>query len=174
MTDQAFLLERATLAHLAAILAIAGESFESPWSRASFADELARPDGACWDAGFGPRAVGYLLGRVQADELHVFSLAVAPESRRAGCAAALVEAALRDGRARGATRAHLEVRASAVPALACYESAGFEIVGRRAGYYPGGEAALLLSRSLAEGSVPVPVPARARLRDRQRLAGEGG
>jgi len=170
VTESAFRLERATPAHLDAILEIASRSLESAWSRASFAEEVVRPDGACWAARVGDRTVGYLVGRVQAEALHVLSLAVAPESRREGCAAALVEASLRDARGRGAVHAHLEVRASAVPALACYRNAGFEIVGRRPGYYPGGEDALLLSRAVAEE--PGFSAASARLDAGEQLARE--
>lgn len=146
MIDTAVTLEGAKAGDLDAIVAIAAESFASPWSRSSYADELARTDGARWVARIGPERVGFLLGRIQVDHLEVLSLAVAPAKRRAGCGAALVSAALADADARGVSRVQLEVRVSAEPALACYRHAGFEVVGRRSGYYADGEDALLLSR----------------------------
>jgi ribosomal-protein-alanine N-acetyltransferase len=169
VTDPAFRPERATSADLDAILAIAVASFASPWSRASHAEELARPAGACWVVRASGCVLGYLLGRLEADELHVLSLAVAPPDRRSGCAAALIGVALGDACARGARRAHLEVRASARPALACYRDAGFEVVGRRPNYYPGGEDALLLTRVLA----PLDAPSVGGAASGERLAREG-
>lgn len=149
MTETAFLLERATTADLDAILAIADESFAAPWSRASYADELAWPGGVRWVARVEGELAGYVFGRIHIDELEVLLLAVAHASRRGGCGAALIDAALTEARERGVHRVHLEVRASAEPALACYRSAGFERVGQRPGYYPDGEDACLLSRRLA-------------------------
>jgi len=152
VTESAFSLERAAAADLEAILAISDESFAAPWSRASHADELARPGGVRWVARAAGRLAGYLFGRIQMDELEVLLLAVAPPSRRSGCGAALIDAALAEAGEFGVHQVHLEVRASAEPALACYRSAGFEVVGHRPGYYPDGEDAVLLSRRLAPQS----------------------
>jgi ribosomal-protein-alanine N-acetyltransferase len=149
VTEASPALERAAPSHLDAILAIAVDSFASPWSRAGHAEELERPDGICWIAREQGELAGYLLARAQGDDLHVLSIAVAPARRRRGIAAALLERALGDPRASEATAAHLEVRATAAPALGCYAAAGFEVVGRRAAYYPGGVDAILMSRPLS-------------------------
>jgi ribosomal-protein-alanine N-acetyltransferase len=53
-------------------------------------------------------------------------------------------------RIRGCRLATLEVRPSNAPARALYEAFGFEVVGRRRGYYADtGEDAILLARDLA-------------------------
>ena len=142
----------ATPADLGAVVRIAHASFDTPWSERGYAEELSRDDALALVARRGGGTVGYLLARLQAGELHVLSLAVAPASRTGGAGGALVARALRDASAAGAAVAHLEVRASAAPALACYRAAGFAVVGRRDGYYPGGEDALLLSLALPVGA----------------------
>jgi ribosomal-protein-alanine N-acetyltransferase len=55
--------------------------------------------------------------------------------------------------ARGATAAHLEVRAGNAPAIAMYESMGYRRVGVRRGYYAdNGEDAVLYFADLTSGS----------------------
>ena len=51
-------------------------------------------------------------------------------------------------RARGATRAFLEVRATNSAAIALYREAGFRETGRRTRYYADGDDALLMSARL--------------------------
>ena len=51
-------------------------------------------------------------------------------------------------RAAGAARCHLEVRLDNAGALALYHALGFEICGRRQGYYRDGSDALVLRRDL--------------------------
>ena len=69
------------------------------------------------------------------DELHINNLAVMPEYRRAGAAAALLARVLEDGAKMGARRATLEVRHSNEPAQRLYERFNFTIAGVRRGYY---------------------------------------
>jgi ribosomal-protein-alanine N-acetyltransferase len=97
--------------------------------------------------------VGYLLARIAADEAEILSLGVLADARRQGLGARLLAEFLAKARTRGAGRAYLEVAADNGAAIALYRGAGFEEVGRRAGYYthrgPAPVDALVLSRDLS-------------------------
>jgi ribosomal-protein-alanine N-acetyltransferase len=81
---------------------------------------------------------GFVLALLAAEDCEVITLAVRPESRRAGVARALLSAALDRAAAAGATAAHLEVGRGNAAAVALYRSAGFAAVGCRRGYYDEG------------------------------------
>ncbi|MBI2553801.1 MAG: GNAT family N-acetyltransferase, partial [Candidatus Rokubacteria bacterium] len=77
-------------------------------------------------------------------------------------ARALLAALLEDARRRGITVALLEVRPTNAEAVGLYEGLGFQIVGRRKGYYfDTGEDALLMQADLAPS--PSSSPPRATL-----------
>ena len=101
------------------------------------AAERARTWARLWVArpGEGESPVAFLLAWVAADELHVIDLATDPGCRRRGAARALLARAIADARAGRQRVVQLEVRASNLPARRLYESAGFELVGVRRGYY---------------------------------------
>ena len=79
--------------------------------------------------------VGYVCFWVVFDEVRVMTLAVEPSARRQGIASELVHYMLAFGRAQGATRAILEVRASNLAARGLYEQMGFRQTAMRAKYY---------------------------------------
>lgn len=84
-----------------------------------------------------------------AGDAHVMELAVRPSARRRGVGRALLEAACASADATsspGGGACLLEVRESNTAALALYEGAGFQRVGRRKRYYPDGEDAILMTR----------------------------
>lgn len=136
-----------------ALAALHATAFDEPWpaddivrfaeDRGGFAlivdaeDAEAAPD-------------GFILCRMIAGEAEVLTLAVRPQARRRGVARALLEAAV--VLARGSAEAmFLEVAADNSGAAALYAGAGFETVGRRAGYYgrAGGSVdALVMRRAL--------------------------
>ena len=95
------------------------------------------------------RPVGFASARPLADEVHVIRLVVAEADRRRGIGRALLAELVRWAVGIGATAVLLEVRASNTAALALYVADGFVIEGRRPGYYPDGEDALLLRLPLA-------------------------
>jgi ribosomal-protein-alanine N-acetyltransferase len=122
---------------LEAIERIERRSYPTPWSRSMFASELAKPSSISLGA-FEPETgelVGYLVISRYVDAWHVMNIAVAPEHRRRGIAAALFERLFEltagDGR-RGYT---LEVRISNEAAIKLYERLGFQSRGVRRGYY---------------------------------------
>jgi ribosomal-protein-alanine N-acetyltransferase len=92
---------------------------------------------------------GFLLARQAADEAEILNIAVRRANRRTGVATALLLYALKELRARNATRLFLEVRQSNAPAIAFYCRHGFCQVGKRPAYYrQPSEAALVFERKL--------------------------
>jgi ribosomal-protein-alanine N-acetyltransferase len=79
--------------------------------------------------------LGYCSGWVIVDELHINSLAVAPERRRAGWGRALVEGVLGEAAREGVRAATLEVRRSNLAAQRLYLACGFTIEAVRPDYY---------------------------------------
>jgi ribosomal-protein-alanine N-acetyltransferase len=118
-----------------AIAAIEREAFTDPWSARAFNDTLARPDAIFLVAELAGQLGGYAIGVVVADEAEVLNVAVERDARRRGLGQRLVTALLEELRARGARRAHLEVRASNLPAIGLYGCLGFRRIGRRSRYY---------------------------------------
>lgn len=86
-------------------------------------------------------------------DLELEMIVVAPEHRRRGLAGQLIETMIEQGMALERERILLEVRASNDAAQALYARHGFEVDGRRVGYYPQAsgerEDAILMSRPLA-------------------------
>ena len=129
-------VEQALAIDIPAISAIVQVAFADPWSRASFESVLA--ESAAYVAvarGADDEVVGYVVAWFAADEGEIANLAVREPTRRRGIGAALLDAALTEGRRRGAMNMYLEVRESNEPARRLYASRGFDEVGRRKKYY---------------------------------------
>ena len=145
------ILRRATRADGAALAALHAASFDEPWSADDilrFADDRGGFALVADDEEDGP--AGFILCRLIAGEAEVLTLAVRPGARRRGVARALLAEALALAGAVGAPT-FLEVAADNPGALALYQQAGFERVGRRAGYYarPGAAVdAIVMRRAL--------------------------
>lgn len=109
------------------------QAFDHGWSAAEIGSLLETP---------GTFVVaedqGFILARALAGEAEIITLAVAPAARRQGMARRLVEAAAVRAMALAAEALFLEVADDNVAALALYRGLGFEVVGRRRGYYARG------------------------------------
>ncbi len=145
-----------TLADLDEIVAIERVSFPTPWTPAAFRYEMQQNRVArCTAMRAGTRVVGYLCLWEIGHEIHITNLAVHPDWRHRGIGRALLAAALAEGVARGVALAFLEVRPSNAPALALYGSLGFQVIGRRNGYYfDTGEDALVMEARLGDDAAP--------------------
>ena len=128
------------------------EAFEAPWS----GDEILRfagdPGGLALVAEHEDGEIaGFILCRLIACEAEVLTLAVRTAARRRGVASALLGAAIEATQLTAASM-FLEVGEDNPGAVALYAKAGFEPVGRRAGYYarPGAPAvdAIVMRRAL--------------------------
>lgn len=86
-------------------------------------------------------AVGFVLIQVMADEAEILTICIAPEYRLRRAGRLLLETAIGQAGQQGATRMFLEVAETNLAARRIYGIAGFEPVGRRKAYYPGGGGA---------------------------------
>lgn len=131
------------MSDLPQILEIERLSFTTPWELSSFKYELGYKHSilevaVLREASLGEeRVVGYVCIRVIFDAAHILNLAVLPELRRRGIGSRLLQNALEElKRLRPDIEfVMLEVRESNIPAIKLYEKFGFNIIGKRAGYY---------------------------------------
>ncbi|HRK23973.1 MAG TPA: ribosomal protein S18-alanine N-acetyltransferase [Beijerinckiaceae bacterium] len=113
-------------------------SFSHPWPTLTVESLLADRTVRAHVADNG-RIVGFLLLRVAADEAEVLSIGVAPSARARGLGRRLMEAGL-DGLVFDRIRlVFLEVETENLGALKLYQRLGFELIGRRKGYYRGSD-----------------------------------
>ena len=154
--DQELTAAPMAVSDLDQVLDIERASFPTPWTRAAFCYEIEQNKVArCTAMRTRGGVVGYLCFWEIGHEIHITNLAVHPQWRRRGVARRLLAAALAGGVARGVTLAFLEVRPSNTRALALYESLGFQVIGRRNGYYfDTGEDALVMEARLGGDAAP--------------------
>ncbi len=108
----------------------AGFAVPPPWSKAAFADLLARPDTLLEAA-----ETGFALLRVTLDESELLTITTAPEARGQGVATALLARLLDRAARAGARSCFLEVAADNAAACRLYDRFGFRQVGLRPRYY---------------------------------------
>jgi [ribosomal protein S18]-alanine N-acetyltransferase len=132
----------ANAADIAAVVALERDVETAPhWSAAEYAGIVAG-DGlrrcffvAEMDGDLVGFAVGKVIGVGAEGSGELESVAVAVAARRWGVGRALCGAVVEWYRGLGVTVVELEVRAMSAGAIALYEGLGFEVVGRRRGYY---------------------------------------
>jgi ribosomal-protein-alanine N-acetyltransferase len=148
MSIEGLTIERAVSADLPAVHALEVRCFPSPWRREFFQSEIvnegrynlvARRDGA---------VAGYLFAMWFADEMHINKIAVDADLRRHGIALAMMQRCLAFAAAHAVTSIWLEVRSSNDEAQQFYAFLGFEPEYIRNGYYPDGEAAVVMMREV--------------------------
>jgi [ribosomal protein S18]-alanine N-acetyltransferase len=125
--------------------------FSDPWSADAFEELLRSPFGRALVA--ERLGEGYLVARAVAGEGEILNLAVAPEARRQGLGALLLESGLGALIEAGAREVFLEVREGNASAQALYQRRGFRPIGRRARYYRNPvEDAIVLRLALPAGA----------------------
>lgn len=115
-----------------------------PWSAELFKRELANPVSSVELLWLGDALAGFLCSWLIAGELEILNVATAPDFRRRGVAAALMQHVFDRARSQGLTSAFLDVRVGNTGAIELYRRFGFSVVSRRSGYYADGEDALLM------------------------------
>jgi ribosomal-protein-alanine N-acetyltransferase len=124
-----------TTADLEAVLAIEGRAQSNPWGRASFEECLANSRQCMVATTIEGHFQGYAVMMISGHEAELLTLAVAPDSRRAGVARQLLDGLLELCRDSGVEEVFLEVRDGNVAAIALYLDLDFCDVGQRSDYY---------------------------------------
>jgi ribosomal-protein-alanine N-acetyltransferase len=131
---------------LEAVLAIEVRVFPSPWTGEIFSAELEQPESIYLVVEEPGGTVGYAGARMFGQEVHITNMAVAPERRGRGLAAALMLECVRRGIEQGGRYLTLEVRQGNAGALEFYRKFGFAELGLRRGYYhETGEDAVIMA-----------------------------
>jgi ribosomal-protein-alanine N-acetyltransferase len=147
------LIRKMTAADLPRVHELEELCFAAPWPMRAFEHELNQSEvSRQWVAELGPDAktpgliVGAIVSWLVADEVHIATLSVDPAYRRQKIATRLICTALEEGLGKGAISSTLEVRAGNAAAQRLYARLGYQVVGRRGGYYQdNGEDAMLLT-----------------------------
>ena len=121
--------------HVSQVAQLEKLCFSDPWSENSVASELNNPLSLWLVALDGDAVAGYVGSQSVMGETDMMNIAVDPNYRRQGVAAALVEELVRQLKAKGNHCLTMEVRASNDAAIALYEKLGFAQIGRRPNYY---------------------------------------
>ena len=132
------------------VLAVERAGYPHPWTEGIFRDCL-RAGYCCWVLEVEGRMVGHGVLSVAVGEAHVLNICVRPDWQGRGLGRRILERMLRLARQHEADTAFLEVRVSNTVAQRLYESAGFNEIGLRRGYYPadnGREDAVVYAKAL--------------------------
>lgn len=136
--------------HLGQAAEIERLCFSDPWSEKMLAEHLANPCSLTLAAvGDTGRLLGYVGLLAVVDEGYITNVAVRPDCRRQGVAAALLDALEAQGKERELAFLTLEVRQSNAPARALYEKLGYLQAGLRRSYYENPrEDAVIMTKTL--------------------------
>lgn len=110
-----------------------------------------RPDYRLWALEWGQRLSGYAVVAYMVGEAHLLNLCVAPAKQGNGGGRRLLRHLVLEAARDGMSQVLLEVRASNRAAIDLYAAEGFDVIGRRKGYYPAGrerEDALVMALPL--------------------------
>jgi len=141
-------IEVAAPGDLDAIVKLEQRAFPAPWRREFFESELRGLGRHCLVARRNGKVIGYLFAMWFFDEMHVNKIAVDERERRKGIALALMHRCIAFGLENGVRTISLEVRKSNEPAQAFYRFLDFEASYVRPRYYPDGEAAVVMTKTL--------------------------
>ena len=132
-----FTFRRASPDDVPAVATLEKIAFTDPWSAPEF-EQLALSARSIFLVAADPAGgdlAGYVIVVAVMDEAEVLNLAVSPGCRGLGVGGMLLDAALSEAAAAGATSVFLEVRESNAAARALYLSRGFSEISRRSRYY---------------------------------------
>ena len=128
-------IEKMKIDDIANVVEVEIKSFEIPWSKESFENELKNNLALYLVAKVEEKAVGYVGVWKIFDEGHITNVAVHPDFRGQGLAKALISELLSLCRKDGINSFTLEVRESNIIAQNLYKSFGFLEAGKRKAYY---------------------------------------
>lgn len=145
---EALTITEVTAEHIASVHALECECFPAPWRLEFFESELHASGRLNLAALRGEQVIGYLFAMWFFDEMHINKIAVAERERRQGVALALMQECMSFARERNIRLLSLEVRQSNQGAQEFYRRLDFAPAYLRPRYYPDGESAVVMSKSM--------------------------
>lgn len=143
---------------LGEVCAIENRNFPAPRPKWWFNNFLFRSSGDFLVATDGKSVLGYAIGIVERDlklwklgfkeQAHLLDIAVEKEERRRGIGTSLLRVLIDRFKKRGVGSIKLEVRTQNIGAREFYQSLGFKKNGLKENYYPDGDDALVMTKSL--------------------------
>ncbi|MDR1620138.1 MAG: ribosomal protein S18-alanine N-acetyltransferase [Clostridiales bacterium] len=124
-----------TLEDVPAVAEMEKICFRSPWSKRMLGEELKNPIAHYHVLELDAKIISYAGMWVVYDEAHITNVAVLPPYRRQGYARRVMLLSMRAAILQNAAQMTLEVRESNVGAQTFYFGLGFELAGKRRGYY---------------------------------------
>lgn len=113
--------------------------FLEPWGAKSLAKTLSLPGAFALllrdTTAAGRISAGFAVVQMASDQADLLSFGIIPGQRRRGLGRRLLDGTLARAAAGGAGSMFLEVAEDNLAAIALYSGHGFEIIGRREGYY---------------------------------------
>jgi len=133
-------IEPGAAVHVTLLAALHQQCFKDPWSAEAISTLLATPGTLAFLATERKtdQPVGFILARIVVDEGEILSMGVLDHARSRGIGAALIAAVTAID---GVRVFFLDVAADNERALRLYTKEGFDVVGRRSGYYARGSDA---------------------------------
>lgn len=131
-----------------AIAALERTCFQDPWTEQELQMEFSNPYCHCYLVEDGGQVCGYCCLFVLFETAEVHNIAVDLPYRGRGYAKKLMDKMHEKAKTLGAEECLLEVRESNAPAIALYQSYGYEKYGERKRYYSNGETAVLMRKAL--------------------------
>jgi ribosomal-protein-alanine N-acetyltransferase len=142
-------IRKMTEKDLKEITALEREIFPDPWSYEAFKSDINNAMAYPLAVIFGGVVAGYSCLYIVAGEMQIGNFAVSPDYRGRGIAKMLMNKLIEIARERNCDSIYLEVRESNQPARRLYDGFGFNVIGRRVGYYRNPfENAILMAKEL--------------------------
>lgn len=117
---------------------------DRPMPLDAFSQWHAQPASRCYHAVHDGRCVALVLVADVAGDWEIIDWGVDPDRRGRGVGTSVLHELINLCRHSGGGSVVLDVRESNAPALAIYDKLGFDVVGRRKGYYHTGDDSLTM------------------------------
>lgn len=138
----------ASIIDIPRIMDIENRSFPCPWDMETLIACIESPSFRTWTSRLDGRVTGYITAQLDPPGLHVLNLAADVDKRRQGQATCLLRTAESWGGRLGASVSYLEVRESALPALALYAKSNYTRSQLIRNYYPDGENGIVFRKTI--------------------------
>ena len=130
------------------VYGIEAQSFQTPWTKAQFEDELTNGLATYFCLKISGVIVGYIGMWQIADEGHITNVAVLKEYRKRRYGEKLIRELIEYAKEKDLIFLTLEVRVTNTAAIHLYQKCGFQKVGIRKNYYENTIDAMLMTLEL--------------------------